>query len=385
MPNTSGLADFLVRRLLTRPFYAVILSRGPVLTETNQIDEVLASDLAPPRFSEDEAVAVRELAEEIETGARSDATALRVAGPYFVSIRRTPDRPITERHPLMFPEAAPTESVERQTLLATQRELAIRQTEALTENQRVMLDWARWANSKSGEAEERLREDLLRERQHSITMGRLVVEGTQAQVAAAKDQSEALVQADARKREAFAMEQQRVAWTALLQQADVIVPAIASGFMAKNGAAGGPIDAVAEYKLLEELLQSLSPDQFSAIGARLPMHIRAGLMNIYQGKMVPALVPTAAAKLFAQVDQRLAFEIYAELDKSIALPQHHEGRAVGMDTEGSPLTCKTCGMGGDAPCNEPSRQQKLWLALVATKSNTMAARGEQAMKALGAK
>jgi len=385
MPNSSGLAEFLGRRILTRPCYAIVLSRGPVLTETNQIDEVFASDIGPPRFSEDPAVAVRELADELEKGARNDATALRVAGPYFVSIRRAPDRPITERHPLMFPEAAPTESVERQTLLATQRELAIRQTEALTENQRVMLDWARWANSKSGEAEERLREDLLRERQHSIAMGRLVVDGAQVQVASAKEHSEALMQTDARKREAFAMEQQRVAWTALLQQADVIVPAIASGWMAKNGAGGGPIDAIAEYKLLEELLQSLRPEQFDAIGARLPAHIRVGLMNIYNGKLVPALVPTAAAKLFAQVDQRLAFEIYAELDKPIALPQYHPGRAVGKDANGNPITCDVCGMGGEAPCNEPSRQQKLWLALVATKGNTMAARGEQAMKALGGK
>jgi hypothetical protein len=379
MQNSTGLSDFLGRRILTRPWQAVILSRGPVLTE------VLASDLAPPRFSEDSAAAVAELANELEAGARGDATALRVAGPYFVSIRRAPDRPITERFPLTFPDAAPTESVERQSLLATQRDLAIRQTEALTDNQRVMLDYSRWASSKSGENEDRLREDLRRSREDLHIMARLVLDGAQAQVANAKEQAESLTQADARRREAFSMEQQRVAWTALLQQADVIVPAIASGFMASRGAGGQSLDAVAEYKLLEELFQSLSPDQFAAIGARLPVHVRAGLMQIYQGKMVPVLVPTAAAKLFAQIDQKLAFDIYTELDKSVALSQHHEGRAVGMDGQGNPLTCKTCGMGGDAPCNEPSRQQKIWLALVATKGNTMAARGEQAMKALGAK
>ena len=385
MPHTTGLADFLVRRLLTRPWQAVVLSRGPVLTETNQIDEVLAGDVVPPRFSEDPSVAVGELANELEAGARGDATALRMAGPYFVSIRRHVERPITERFPLTFPDAAPTENAERATLLATQRELAIRQTEALTENQRVMLDWARWANSKSGEAEDRLRLDLLREREHSVLMGRLVIDGTQQLVAASRENSEALVQGDARRREAFSMEQQRTAWTALLMQADVLIPAIASGFMKSRGAGGGSLDVVAEYKLLEELLQSLSPDQFQEIGVLLPATVRAGLMQIYSGQMAPALIPASAAKLFAQIDQKLAFDIYTKLTPSVALDHHHDGRVVGSEPNGKPLSCKVCGMSGDAPCNSPSRQQTLWLALVATKGNTLAARGEQAMKVMGGK
>jgi len=100
-----------------------------------------------------------------------------------------------------------------------------------------------------------------------------------------------------------------------------------------------------------------------------------GLMDIYNGKIAPEIAAQAAAKIFAQIDDKLAFDIYCGLDPAIKRTEPHAGR------NGGP--CKTCGREGEAVCEDPSEQQALFGQLMSTRKNTLLARGEAALKGLG--
>jgi len=149
--------------------------------------------------------------------------------------------------------------------------------------------------------------------------------------------------------------------------------------MKANGQGNGSLDVVAEYKLMEEFLKSMHDGQFERIGALLPNHLRMGIMQIYQGAIAAPLVPAAAAKIFAQIDQRLAAGIYELLDPATADPTE---LVQGTDAEGAPLV-NADGQPVMQPVMRQSKQQQMFAALWKTREHTLLAQGGIAMKQLG--
>lgn len=344
--------------------------------ENDRVDELSFRDWDPQRDLGD-------VADELVALARADAEAMATDGPYLVWIVRCdekgqPTRP-TERYPLRFPEFRRSETDERMTLLSVSREQS-------TELARVNLELSRLSMQRHTLEIERSRDDLarereliLREREYSRSLAQMVYEDVRIARTQAREVSEALIQGDERRRAKLDEERARQVWTAMLGHLDVIVPVIASAYLRnKHGDDGSP-DAVAEYKLIETFVQSVSQEQFTRIGAKLPPELRIGLMNIYQGKIAAAIVPAMAAKLFAKVDQKLAFEIWRELDPAVARSEPHAERGGNLECE-----CPSCGQPPGLGCQDPSKQQSLWIALMDTRRNTLAARGEEALKQVGA-
>ena len=374
MPTTEALTAFLERKL-SRDWTAVSLSRGPMLNEHAQIDEVRVEEMGEQTPAD--------LAALLRESAHADAQAMRTVGPYFVWVRRSDDdgQPIApiERFPLTFEDCAATEANERSSLLSTQRELAIEQTRVQTDQSRTMLEFSRLVAHRHEAEVDRAMAALAAERTHSTNMAQLLFTTSQAAVQSAHAAAEALIQGDARRKTMMAEARNQQAMTAIISNLDVILPAIASGWMKANGQGNGGLDIVSEYKMMEEFLKSLHDGQFEKIGALLPNHLRMGIMQIYQGAIAAPLVPAAAAKIFAQIDGRLAAGIYELLDAAIPDPTQ---LVQAMDAEGKPVLNDEGG-----PVMQPalvqSKQQQLFSALWKTREHTLMAQGDAAMKQLG--
>lgn len=368
------LVAFVERKLL-RPWTSIALTYGT----SERLDEVFAPEIGE-RGPADLAILMGEMAQ-------TDAKANRRGGPYFVWICRTngagePTPPV-ERFPLTFEECAATEANERSSLLATQRELGIRQTDAFVSLMNQSLQFARLASERrEAEVERaeryatRMEQNFAQAQAHNMGMANLLFTSTKESVAGAQAASAALIAGDERRRALIAETRNQQVFAAVASNLDVLIPAVASGWMKANGAGGDP-DMIAEHRLIKEFLTSLRDDQYASIGSILPGHLRQGVLDIYTGKMAAALIPAATAKIFAQIDGHLAEAIYAKLDPAVSDPTNIVQM---MDPEGNPLL-NPDGAPIMGPAMKQSRQQELFAQLWRTKENTMLARGEAANKA----